>query len=238
MTYTDLQGPGKKQSATSEMMVVVGRSTNTAPVFKDSEGMEITAAAITREIAENSAAGTAVGKPVGATDSEGDVLTYTLSGTDDDSSFSIDWGTGQIRVGDGTELDFETMPSYTVMVTATDPKFTATDSDTITVTINVTNESERPKLTGMDSVKHMENTLIATAVTTYEATDDEDGAEMRPALTLAGTDASAFSLTDTSAAAGNATDGTYELAFKTVPNFEKPADAGKNNVYNITVCGH
>ena len=109
------------------------------------------------------------------------------------------------------------------------------------MTINVTNESERPKLTGMDSVKHVENTLIATAVTTYKATDDEDGAATPAklvALTLAGTDASAFSLTDTSAAAGNATDGTYELAFKTVPNFEKPADAGQEQRLQHNRGGH
>ena len=63
------------------------------------------------------------------------------------------------------------------------------------------------------------------------ATDDEDGASNPPTLTLSGTDASDFTLTLTD---GNG-NGTYELAFKVVPDFEMAADAGRNNVYNITV---
>ena len=55
------------------------------------------------------------------------------------------------------------------------------------------------------------------------------------ALRLSGTDASDFTLTDTTAAAGSPDDGEYELAFKAMPDFEMPADAGGNNVYNITV---
>ena len=50
-----------------------------------------------------------------------------------------------------------------------------------------------------------------------------------PTLTLSGTDASDFTLT----LADDNGNGTYELAFKAVPNYEAPADAGRNNVYNI-----
>ena len=53
-----------------------------------------------------------------------------------------------------------------------------------------------------------------------------------PTLTLSGTDASDFTLTLTDDN-GN---GRYELAFKAVSQLrDAPADAGKNNVYNITV---
>ena len=62
---------------------------------------------LSREIAENSASGTAVGDAVTATDPDtGDTLAYTLSGTDA-ASFNIDSGTGQISVGTGTVLDYE-----------------------------------------------------------------------------------------------------------------------------------
>ena len=51
---------------------------------------------------------------------------------------------------------------------------------------------------------------------------------MRPimyvVLTLSGTDAAAFSL-----------DAQGAVTFKALPNFEAPKDAGKDNVYNITV---
>ena len=57
-------------------------------------------------IAENSAAETAVGSPITATDADDqDVLTYSLSG-DDSALFSVA-ATGQIKVGTGTSLDYE-----------------------------------------------------------------------------------------------------------------------------------
>ena len=48
-------------------------------------------------------------------------------------------------------------------------------------------------------------------------------------LTLSGADAADFNLTDAD------DDGTYELTFKQSPNYEAPADAGTDNVYNVTV---
>ena len=85
---------------------------STAPEF-DGETAE-------RSVAENSAAGTAVGDPVVATDGDtGDSLTYSLDAMGD-MYFDID-DMGQITVGEGTMLDFESgMTSYTVTVTATD----------------------------------------------------------------------------------------------------------------------
>ena len=48
------------------------------------------------------------------------MLTYTLDDSTD--TFEIDSATGQIEVGEGTTLDFDTEPiTYTVTVTATDP---------------------------------------------------------------------------------------------------------------------
>ena len=94
--------------------------------------------ATTRMIEENTAAGMNVGAPVTATDPNGDTLSYMLSG-DDAMYFSID-DMGQITVGADTMLDYETTMSYMVTVTATDPDG---ESDSIAVTINVTNVVER-----------------------------------------------------------------------------------------------
>ena len=41
----------------------------------------------TREVAENTAAGQAIGDPLVAEDEDGDILTYTLSGTGADDHF-------------------------------------------------------------------------------------------------------------------------------------------------------
>ncbi len=99
---------------------------NEAPEFNDVGG------STTRSIAENSAPDTNIGSPVSATDPENDNLTYTLSGTDA-NSFDIDDSTGQLKTKDS--LDFETDPSYTVVVSVTD---NTNPSVSISVTINVT----------------------------------------------------------------------------------------------------
>ena len=235
-TYTDPQGSGKTAVATTANKVVVSRSTNTPPVFKDADDMELTSG-ITRAVAENTPKGVVVGAPVAATDSEGDVLTYTLSGTGA-GSFSIDVATGQLRTS--AALNEEGDDTYTVEVTATDPYVRDepdTYSDMIEVTINVTNVDEDPKLTGPASVRVTEEITPlgeAVVVSTYEptpmyaATDDEDRIKS-PAvpvvLTKSGPDAALFEL--------SAQDGV--LNFTNPPNFEAPKDVGKDNVYNITV---
>ena len=114
---------------------------------------------------ENSAAGTNVGDPVVATDSDvGDTITYSLSGADA-GSFEIGASTGQITVKDGTDLDHENEDSYTVIVTATD---TGSLTDTVTVNISVTNVDEPGRLTVTGDPPVAGNVLTATV------TDDDD----------------------------------------------------------------
>ena len=88
------------------------------------------------------------------------------------NSFDIDVATGQLSTK--AALDRETTPTaYEVQVTVTDP-FPGTNNDTIMVNITVTNVDEAPELTGMESIRFAENTAVATPVTTYTVTDDED----------------------------------------------------------------
>ena len=96
-TYTDPEGSGKSAMARSAYKVQALRGANNAPAFPDQDaddpGDQSTAAM--RTVAENTASGQAIGDPLAAEDEDGDVLTYTLGGTDTDS-FSIDWATGQL----------------------------------------------------------------------------------------------------------------------------------------------
>ena len=106
---------------------------NRAPAFAST--------AVTRSVAENTAAGGNVGAAVTATDADSDTLTYTLGGTDA-GSFGIGSSSGQITVGSDTDLNFEAKSSYSVTVTATDPD---SATATATVTINVTDvDGEAP----------------------------------------------------------------------------------------------
>ena len=241
VTYTDPEGSGKELPEVSARSVLASRSSNTAPVIEDSEGTEITETSITREVDENSAAGTRVGSPILVGNTENDVLTFKLGGTDA-SKFDID-SNGQITVGTGTVLDTEDTAggnnTFTVTVTVEDGNFTnsttaADYSDSIDVTIAAANVQEAPEVEGKTSVEHAELTPIATPVAMYTVTDDEDANETVD-VELSGADADLFTLTDDSTAGGTASDGVWELAFKAVPDYEAPADAGRNNTYNVTV---
>ena len=110
---------------------------NDAPVITPVTGNspEFADETTSRSVAENTAAGTAIGDPVMATDADGETLSYTLGG-DDAGSFDIDGDSGQIMTS--ADLDYETKSEYMVTVTAADG--TATDDASIAVTITVTDE--------------------------------------------------------------------------------------------------
>ena len=108
-------------------------SLNAAPMFLDANGDVATSTY--RMVAENTVAGTAIGDPVAAIDSDrGDqeTVVYTLGGADA-ASFTIDSATGQL--GTSAPLDFETKSEFMVTVTATDDDEA---SSMIYVTIMVT----------------------------------------------------------------------------------------------------
>ena len=101
--------------------------------------------------------------------------------------------TGQIIVGAGTKLDYETKTTYTVTVTATDP---SNESTSITVTIKVTDVDERPELSkkalvvsGRTNIDHPENDR--STVATYTAAGPRAG---NSSWSLLGDDAGDFSL--------------------------------------------
>ena len=103
---------------------------NTAPIFTDGTSA-------TRAVAENTAFGENIGTPVAATDADANAtLTYSLGGTDA-GSFSIVSTSGQLQTS--AALDYETKSSYSVSVFVSDGNG---GSDSITVTINVTNVTD------------------------------------------------------------------------------------------------
>ena len=104
----------------------------------------------TREVAENTPAGTNLGAPVVASDP--DVLTYSLDDGTDAGAFDINRATGQLITK--SALNFEGNPTYTVTVTATDPFGAEVMSE---VTITVTDVNEAPMVTGDASIDHAES---------------------------------------------------------------------------------
>ena len=98
---------------------------NSTPVFP---------ADVSRSVGENMPSGTNVGDPVTATDANvGDTLTYSIG---ESMYFTIDGATGQITTT--AVLDYETMASHTVTVTADDGN-DANNTASVSVTIMVDN---------------------------------------------------------------------------------------------------
>ena len=151
----DDAGNGILAVAATAVTNAVGTTvSNTAPTFANPTE--------TRSVAENSAVGTNVGAPVTATDTDsGDMLAYTLEGTDADS-FTIVSTSGQIRTRAGVTYDYETTPSYTVTVKADDNNG---GTDTVTVTIDLTDDvDERPLAPTAPTVTATPNTTDSLTV--------------------------------------------------------------------------
>ena len=254
----------KTASMVSANKVLALRSSNEVPEFdavQDPEGVDndaIDAAVAKRTVAETAEAGQLVGDPVTAEDDNAaDVLTYTLD--DASSNFVIDRATGQISVAKGAKFNVTTdeaiagvtsANSYTVMVIATDPKGIPTAdadaadadfSDTVDVTITVTVVDEPPifTVTGEEEagfsdagksaavVSFEEGGDIATVLATFDANDPETSGGGSPTLGIRGADSSKFTFTDGVL--------TFKDAPAAAPDFEKPADADKDNVYEVTI---
>ena len=93
-----------------------GKEVNRVPVFTvASDGTT----PVMLSVDENTPSGQPIGDPISATDGDGDILTYRLSGADA-NSFAIDASTGQITA-QGT-YDFEQKSSYSVTVIVSDGK--------------------------------------------------------------------------------------------------------------------
>ena len=244
VTYKDRESVRDTKTAVgvSANAVKATRSQNEAPEFPDQNLDEPgdQSGTATREVAENTAAGEAIGDPVVATDGDDDILTYTLTGTDA-GHFAIDWDTGQLRTkgkldfdGDGVPMitiGGDDVPGYTVVVRATDPDgkpevtmdaIETDNSDVITVTISVTDVDEAPEFTeGESSVSFEENGAITEPLDTYVANDPET--EDVPTFSKAGADSGKFTII------------LGDLKFMASPDYEKPGDANKDNVYEVTV---
>ena len=226
--YTDPQGSEKTASVTSANAVAAD-TRNRAPVFADqdddTDGLQNDAAE--RTVEENTVAPNPVsGGAVTATDpNDGDILSYTLGGADA-SSFDVGLTSGQITVGTGTELDYETKDTYMVTVIATD-SFGASAS--IPVTITVTDINEGPEVTGRDQVDYAEGEEVAVA--TFTAVDPEIAGAVTWSLLEA--DAGDFEAGDFEDFEIDKASGV--LTFAEVPDYEMAADGDTNNVYTVTV---
>ena len=115
---------------------------------------------VSRNIAENTAAGEDIGAAVTATDDAGDTITYTLGGADM-ASFDFVEASGQIRTKAGVSYDHEAKSSYTVTVTASD---SSNATAVASVTISVTDVAEPPDAPATPAVNAVSGSATSLAV--------------------------------------------------------------------------
>ena len=135
------------KTGTVSVSVTDDDTTNAAPTFTEgfstSRSFNETIGAAAVSTAAN------IGTPVAATDANtGDTLNYSLEGADA-ARFGIIRSSGQIRTKAGERYSYETKQSYMVTVEVVDVNGA---SDTITVTLNVTDQNEQPSTPGSPAV--------------------------------------------------------------------------------------
>ena len=140
LTVTGRGGTDGIETATATARVTATQNiTNAAPVFREGGSTSRTFNETIGDTAVTTA--TDIGMPVSAMDPDsGDTLTYSLEDTDE-AMFGIISTTGQIQTKAGKKYSYETDTSYSATVKVVD---SSGSSDTITVTLNVTDQDEPP----------------------------------------------------------------------------------------------
>ena len=165
--YTDGHGPNKSLSAVSSDSVRAAPAVNNPPTFAET--------APTRSIAENARANAPVGERVTATDPDlGDTVGYEFEPPGSDL-FTIDSNSGQIRVKTQGALDYETAPSHTVTVRASD---SSNAFGTVQVTIDVTDVNEPPDAVADAPDSFDEDTDITIDVLANDSDPEQERSEL------------------------------------------------------------
>ncbi|MEM1396215.1 MAG: cadherin domain-containing protein, partial [Pseudomonadota bacterium] len=160
---------------------------------------------------------------------EGNGLTYSITGGADGDLFTVDAATGIVRFA--VAVDFENPADadldniYKVQITVTDA---TGKTDALDLDVLVTDFEELPVITSNGggataAISVLENTTLVTDV---QATDDisAEGSGLTYSIT-GGADQSLFTI---DAATG-------VMSFLSAPDFETPADANGNNVYDVQI---
>ncbi|MBK7031131.1 MAG: cadherin domain-containing protein [Bacteroidales bacterium] len=159
-------------------------STNQAPVITNQ----------TFSINENSVNGTAVGTVIAYDPDAGQILTYSILSGNTNNAFAINSTTGIITVANSVALNYESTPSYTMVVKVQDNGNSSLSSQA-TVTINLININEPPVITNQ-SFSINENSVNGASVGTVVASDPDAG-QTKTFSILSGNTNTSFSINST-----------------------------------------
>lgn len=206
-------------SAWQTLSVTLGNTNDSAPVVTSFNGNAV----VTINRDENS---TAVGT-VTASDPDGSVLTYSITGGADASFFTVNAATGELSFKTGPDYenpqDANGDNRYRVIVTVSDGVAAATQEFNVGVrNLNDTAPVITSNGGGASAAIIVNENSLAVATV---AASDADGSSLTYSI-AGGADAGFFTIDAQTGA----------LTFGSSPDFERPLDAGGDNVYNVIVA--
>jgi len=211
-TYVvDLSVTDGTYTATQTVTVsVINNNNENSPIFTSGTSISV---------AENT---TSTGYTAAATDGDGDVVTFSLSGGSDQVAFSINSNSGILNFNNPADFenpsDSDTNNSYIVEITASDSLNTVIQLVTITVT-NLNDVA--PVFSSNISISVPENN---TATGYTAAATDAEGDTLSFSLS-GGVDQADFNIDSSSGV----------LSFNSAADFELPSDSDTNNIYLIDI---
>ena len=207
---------GRAYGMLEEPLIVTVTNVNEAPVITTRSRTEFT-------VRENS---TSILYTYRATDQDpGDTIRWSVEGADG-GDFAVYNGMVTFRLLPDLErpADSDRDNVYEITVVASDGRL----RDTVDAVITVTEQLEGPLIAGGTSFTVAENYDIIQTLWTYTATDAKDGRRVYPQWSLSGRDGGDFVIDRYSGA----------LTFRNTPDYDRPADSDRDNVYELTVRGH
>ena len=155
---------------------VGGTDTQNITVAVDpvNDNLPVVTAAQAFNVAESAANGTSVGVVAATDDDAGTTFSnWTITGGNTDGVFEIVAATGELRILDNTNLDYETTTSYTLSLTVSDGSNTSA-VETVSVSITPVNDNT-PVITAAQSFSIAESASNGASLGTVAATDDDAG---------------------------------------------------------------
>ena len=208
---------GRSYGTLEEPLIVTVTEVNEAPVITTKSSTEFTRR-------ENTAA---VLYTYRATDQDADdVIRWSVEGADGED-FAIYAGVLSLGLLPDYELpvDSDRDNEYRITVVATDR---AGLRDTVDASITITDQPEGPVIAGRQAFIVTENYDIAQALGSYTATDAKDLRPVYPRWSLSGGDGGDFVIDPA----------TGSLTFRNTPDYDRPADGNRDNLYQVTVRGY
>ena len=210
-----LTDSGSPVSQITETITIAVNDDNEAPVFLDAPGGDPLpdGESFSVDLPETAVNGDPVIALEAIDGDVGDVVSYSIT-SGNNGAFAID-ANGNITVNNDGQIDFDTTPSFTLIVQAQDNNGSQSEFDTVQVDVNITNENRAPVIDPVGALSVEENAPNGTTIDTITVTDP-DANDVSTFSILGGTGVGVFDI--------DATTGEITVIDSSALDFETTTD--------------